>query len=196
MNLVLESTPSASQSPCSVSDCIFSRILWFVLWPWTHLRLELDKLEAAAVKLENVLRLGRLDLRVGLCTGLDRSRGLSLLDVSACFVVIVWLVLHARGNDNVLACPQPTLQFLHFQTKLASPRPPLISFCSCVVSIAVRNISVNSSSKEDTGMVYQRTKRLTPTQLACVSRQDVHWTLNVYQNGASSVSAGRRLVTL
>lgn len=40
------------------------------------------------------------------------------------------------------------------------------------------------------------TKRLTPTQLACVSRQDVHWTLNVYKNGASSVSAGRKLVTL
>jgi hypothetical protein len=42
----------------------------------------------------------------------------------------------------------------------------------------------------------QLTKRFTPTKLACVSRHDVHWTLNMNQNGLSCVSSGRRLVTL
>lgn len=45
-------------------------------------------------------------------------------------------------------------------------------------------------------MVFQRTNRFTPTQFACVSLHDVHWTLNVYQKGFPSVSSGRRLVTL
>lgn len=43
---------------------------------------------------------------------------------------------------------------------------------------------------------FQRTNRFTPTEFACVSLQDVHWTLKVYQNGFPSVSSGRRLVTL
>lgn len=42
----------------------------------------------------------------------------------------------------------------------------------------------------------QRTNRFTPTEFACVSLQDVHWTLKVYQKGFPSVSSGRRLVTL
>lgn len=45
-------------------------------------------------------------------------------------------------------------------------------------------------------LVPTRTNRLTPTQLACVSLQDVHWTWNVYQKGFASESSGRRLVTL
>ena len=45
-----------------------------------------------------------------------------------------------------------TLQFLHFHTKFASPLLPLTSFCS---------------------------NRLTDTQFGCVSRHEVHCTLNV-----------------
>lgn len=45
-------------------------------------------------------------------------------------------------------------------------------------------------------MFFQRTNRFTPTQFACVSLHDVHWTLKVYQKGFPSVSSGRRLVTL
>jgi hypothetical protein len=46
------------------------------------------------------------------------------------------------------------------------------------------------------GRLERLTNLLTPTQFSCVSRHDVHCTLNMYQNGLSSVSLGRRLVTL
>lgn len=61
-----------------------------------------------------------------------------------------------------------TLQFLHRQTKCASPREPESSFCSYF--------------KLETGLVGSRgalTKRLKLTQFGCVSRQDVHCTLKV-----------------
>ena len=64
-------------------------------------------------------------------------------------------VFTLRNNISNKSTPEETvrktLQFLHFHTKLASPLLPLISFCS---------------------------KRLTDTQLGCVSRHDVHCTLN------------------
>lgn len=48
-----------------------------------HLRLELCKLESAAVKLDQILRLGRFHGLVGLGCRLDRGRRLSLSRVSA-----------------------------------------------------------------------------------------------------------------
>lgn len=60
------------------------------------------------------------------------------------------------------------LHDLHFQTKLASPLLPLISLDS---------------------------NRLTLTGFGCTSRQDVHWTLKVYQKGLSAVSTGWSSVT-
>lgn len=41
-----------------------------------------------------------------------------------------------------------------------------------------------------------RTNRLTLTGFGCTSRQDVHWTLKVYQKGLSAVSTGWSSVTL
>lgn len=38
--------------------------------------------------------------------------------------------------------------------------------------------------------------RFTPTILSCVSRHDTHCTRSMYMNGSSSVSSGRRFVTL
>jgi hypothetical protein len=105
----------------------------------TDLGLELCELEASAVELEDVDRLGRVGLRVRGGRRLDAGRVLSL---GACQGV-----RRRRGGTG-----RATLQFLHFQTKLASPRLPLISFTS---------------------------KRLSETQLGCVSRHDVHCTLNV-----------------
>lgn len=52
----------------------------------------------------------------------------------------------------ISGCPGLTLQLLHLQTKLASPRLPDCSFFS---------------------------KRETETQFGCISRHEVHCTLNV-----------------
>jgi hypothetical protein len=133
-HLVVDSAPTARNSPysrVSMWACCVRRM--------TDLGLELCELEASAVELEDVDCLGRVGLRV--CGGrcLDVGRVLSL---GACQGV-----RRRRGWTG-----SATLQFLHFQTKLASPRLPLISFCS---------------------------KRLTETKLGCVSRHDVHCTLNV-----------------
>lgn len=62
-----------------------------------------------------------------------------------------------------------TLQFLHRHTKFASP---LLPDCSLDSSVAV---SLDVDLKAGDGP----TKRLTDTQFGCVSRHDVHWTLNV-----------------
>lgn len=49
---------------------------------------------------------------------------------------------------------------------------------------------------ERMGFPYRLTNRLTETAFECVSLQEVHCTVKVYQNGVASVSFGRRLVTL
>jgi len=46
------------------------------------------------------------------------------------------------------------------------------------------------------GMEQILTKRLTEIGFECVSRQDVHWTVKVYQKGFASSSLGRKFVTL
>lgn len=90
----------------------------------------------------------------------SNSRMFTVLGGSVCSYVAGAALMFAECSlyDWVNRCRhkkgqgRETLQFLHFQTKLASPRLPLMSFCS---------------------------KRLTETKLGCVSRQEVHWTLNM-----------------
>jgi len=83
---------------------------------FAYLWLEFHKLQSAAVKLNEPLGLGRLCLLIRLWGSLDGSRRFPLQGVS---------VLITGGELESL-----TLQFLHFHTKLASPRLPLISFVS------------------------------------------------------------------
>lgn len=137
-NLVPESVPVARNSPYTLMISIVWRALGGA-HESTHLGLELGELEPPAVKLEYIYRRGRVCLFVRGRRGFDVRRVLSLPCPSA-----------RVGETGSRA--EETLQFLHLQTKLASPLLPLISFCS---------------------------KRLTETKLACVSRHDVHCTLNV-----------------
>lgn len=92
------------------------------------------------------------------------------------------------ARNRVSASESHTLQFLHFHTKFASPLLPLISLFSWTCYQPPISGMRNTSSRH--------TNRLTATVFGCVSRHDVHWTVKVYQNGLSSVSLGRRLVTL
>jgi hypothetical protein len=134
-NLVPVSDPVARNSP-------YNRINMHTLLARsqsTNFRFELGELKPSTIKLEYVYRLGRVGLFVRLRRRLDVSRVFSL---SAC----------QHYASSMLGWARATLQFLHFQTKLASPLLPLISFCS---------------------------KRLIETKLGCVSRHEVHWTLNV-----------------
>lgn len=123
-NLVPDSRPVALHSPyLAQSRQLPTSTPQHVLWLASHIRLELYKLQAAAVKRDNVLALGRLALRV------DGGRG---GDGGGMFA----LRMDRRGQPLALlprlvfACLRRTLQFLQRQTKLASPLLPLISFCS------------------------------------------------------------------
>jgi hypothetical protein len=86
-------------------------------WLSTHLSLELGKFQPSAIELEYVHCLGRIGLCIGRRRCLDVRRMFSLEAFSA--GMVYW-----RGAVS-------TLQFLHFQTKLASPLLPLTSFMSC-----------------------------------------------------------------
>jgi hypothetical protein len=107
-------------------------------WQFANLCLELGKLEPSTVELEYVDCLRRVCLWICSGRGLDARRVFPLQD--------------CQGMLDIAGTGTATLQFLHRQTKFASPLLPLTSFFS---------------------------KRLTEMKLGCVSRHDVHCTLNV-----------------
>jgi hypothetical protein len=90
----------------------------------THIRLVLDKLQASTIHDENVLQLGRTLLCIDLGRIDDVGGVLSLLYVRDC--THGHRSYHLQSVDSRL-----TLQFLQRHTKLASPRLPLCSLCSC-----------------------------------------------------------------
>jgi hypothetical protein len=111
-NLVPDSAPLASKSPF-IHFSIHANQCGSIS---THFSLELGKLQPSAIELEYVYRFGRIGLCVGRRCCLDVRRMFSLEAFSAGMV-------YRRGAVS-------TLQFLHFQTKLASPLLPLTSFIS------------------------------------------------------------------
>jgi hypothetical protein len=88
--------------------------------PATNLRKELGELETPAIELDNLLGLCGFGLLVRGWGGLDGGRRLPLPKT------------HNYGQMALkrLTGVRYTLQFLHFHTKLASPRLPLISLFS------------------------------------------------------------------
>jgi hypothetical protein len=110
-----------------------------------YLWLELDKLKTTTVELDYPLGFGRLRLLVCIGGSLDRGRRFTLhLSLSSSSFI---------NEDQT----ERTLQFLHFQTKLASPLLPLISLSSWIRGVSLRLAF---------GHVQVRTKRFTPTWLA------------------------------
>lgn len=83
--------------------------------PFYYLGFEFGKLKSSAVELDKLLGFWRLSLLIGRGCCLDGCRRLAL--------EIYEFPFH---RSDVY----PTLQFLHFQTKLASPLLPLISLFS------------------------------------------------------------------
>jgi uncharacterized membrane protein len=87
---------------------------------WTYIWLELDEFKTSAVELDDLLGLGGVAVGVGLGCFFDGCRVFSLVKQMSTHQTIL-----SEASKN-----EQTLQFLHFQTKLASPLLPDTSFCS------------------------------------------------------------------